>query len=353
MIKKNLFLLVSFYFFVLQSIFVWLLRDISNFYWLALINFVFILFLAIISKNTEVKKWIKTQNTVVKTDVAEKNTIEKLEKIKKLQKKKIYKSISHVWLFIISALAWFFVWFWLSNMDVYFQLIISVVWSFLLFFVFSFLFKFQIKKVWETKVYTVILLWLLVIYAVTSIDIKMSDITNVFSSNVDVESELVSLTWDVDFVPVDWDLITWDLIWDSKNLEDTEKEAIEKEDTEKEKMLVDFDKKATFTDVIKSLFDENGVVLNTSKNIKFTYVPYTDSDYDYFRTAYDKKMIWKTTIPTKTLLCETYIVMKWLTEWRNVWSYKNIKTAYWNYAKNNNKLSDCKYGEYTKLWDLK
>ena len=343
MIKKNLFLLVSFYFFVLQSVFIWLLRDISNFYWLAFINFVFILLLALFSKDSESTKWLKIKKMNMKVNTGEEDAIVKLEKIKKLQKKRIYKPISHIWLFIISVLAWFFVWFWLSNMDVYFQLIISVVWSSLLFFVFSLLFKFNFKKVWETKLYIVITLWLLLVYAWTSINIKISDITSIFSFTTNIETQWSTLTWDTSFVSVDWDL-TWDVI----SLEDDNKNEIEKES-----LSIDYTKNATFTDVIKSLFDKNWIVLNTSKNIKFTYVPYTSSDYAYFRTAYDKRMIWKTIVPTKTLLCETYIVMKWLTEWRNVWSYKNIKTAYWNYAKNNDKLSNCKYGEYTKLWDLK
>jgi hypothetical protein len=63
-------------------------------------------------------------------------------------------------------------------------------------------------------------------------------------------------------------------------------------------------------------------------------------------------MIWTDINPDKNTLCETYIVMKWLAEWRNVWNYSNIKEAYRNYAKNHNMLPNCKYWTYVTLWDL-
>ena len=72
----------------------------------------------------------------------------------------------------------------------------------------------------------------------------------------------------------------------------------------------DLYKDATFGDVIKYLLDQNDINLNTKQNIKFTYVAYASEDYAYYRTAYDEKMIGKNINPSKTLLCETYIVMK-------------------------------------------
>jgi hypothetical protein len=64
-------------------------------------------------------------------------------------------------------------------------------------------------------------------------------------------------------------------------------------------------------------------------------------------------MIGKSINPNKNLLCETYIVMKWLVEWRDIGSYSDIKKAYWDYAKDNDKLATCEYGSYVKIWDLK
>jgi hypothetical protein len=76
-------------------------------------------------------------------------------------------------------------------------------------------------------------------------------------------------------------------------------------------------------------------------------------DYPYYRTAYWLGMIGKNLNPSKSLLCETYVVMQWLVEKWNIPSYSDIKQAYWNYAKNNNKLPSCSYWKFLTLADLK
>jgi hypothetical protein len=53
----------------------------------------------------------------------------------------------------------------------------------------------------------------------------------------------------------------------------------------------DLTKKAMFSDAIKYLIDINEISLNTLKNIKFTYIAYSNPDYAYYKIAYDKKMI--------------------------------------------------------------
>ncbi len=349
MMKKNLFLLVSFYFFVLQAVFVWLLRWETNFYRLAVVNFVFIVVIAFFSKE---KIWDVTGNPSVK-----KTEVEKAEKIKKIQKVKTYKPIPHIWLFVISILFGFFVWFRFGNIALSLQLLVSVLWSFVLFILFGLLFKFTIAKVRETKVYAVILAWLLlwsgiVLLNLSNISFDFLSIDNYFANtdnievNLDenVDSDIDNATWtDILFVSVDGD-ITWsvaDLVFADENQDD---EIVSD---------VDLDVNATFEDVIKTLMDQNEIIFNTATNIKFTYVSSLSEDYAYYRTAYDKKMIGKTINPTKTLLCETYIVMKWLVEGRNVWLYSDIKKAYWSYAQDNQKLSTCEYGSYIKIWDLK
>jgi hypothetical protein len=70
------------------------------------------------------------------------------------------------------------------------------------------------------------------------------------------------------------------------------------------------DVEATFEDVIKTLINQNELILNNIKNIKFNYISTSSEDYAYYRTAYEQKMIGKSINPNKNLLCETYIVMK-------------------------------------------
>ena len=350
MMKKNLFLLVSFYFFVLQAVFVGLLRWEANFYRLAIVNFVFIAVIAFFSKE---KIWNVKADDKWNSVHAEKIE-EKAEKIKKIQKTKVYKPIPHIWLFVISILFGFFVWFWFGDIALSLQLLVSVLWSFILFILFWFLFKFTIAKVRETKVYAVILAWLLlwswiVLLNLNKISFNILDIDNYFDNTNDIEVDTASdldienSTWsEIVFVSVDWD-VTWSV-----------EDLVFADEAKNEELIVDvnLDVDATFEDVIKSLMDQYDIVLNTATNIKFTYISSSNEDYAYYRTAYDKKMIGKTINPNKTLLCETYIVMKWLVKWRNVWSYYDIKKAYWNYAKNNGELSTCKYGNSIKIWDL-
>lgn len=313
MMKKNLFLLFSFYFFALQPIFIWLLRGEIKFFRLALINFVFIILIALIAKN---KDWVADENVSKETD-----------KIHKVKKKRTYKPIHHVWFFVIAILFWFFVWFWLWEIILHLQLLVSVAWSFILFILFGILFKFRSFKVREWKIYMIILIWLLI-----RSGIKMFGI-NWLPLNDDVE-----VNTGTNFVSVDADL--------SGEVED---DAIEEDLIEMD--LVDPETRATFHDVIVNLLSD--VELNTNKNIKFSYISYWNENYPYYRTAYDKKMIGKNVNPDKELLCETYVVMKWLVEWRSVWSYSNIKTAYWNYADSNDLLPSCEYGEYLTVGDLK
>ena len=115
----------------------------------------------------------------------------------------------------------------------------------------------------------------------------------------------------------------------------------------------DLSKNATFADVITYLIDKNAVKLNGNKDIKFDYIKYNNVNYSYYRTAYSLWMIGKTLNPSKNLLCETFVVMMWLAEKWNVWSYADIKQAYWNYAKTNNKLPDCNYWKFLTMADLK
>jgi len=320
MMKKNLFLLFSSYFLVLQPVFIALLRWETNFFRLAVINFVFIILVVLLSKN---QKW-DNKNT---------EQTENTEKIHKIQKKKIYKPIPHIWLFIISILFGFFVWFWLGDIVLHLQLLISVAGSFILFIILGLLFKFKIFRVRESKVYMISLILLLIWSAIGLFNINFLNIQNNIDADVSTWSEIDL----VDFVSVD------EIEEDMEDIEDSVVVSVDE----------DLDRNANFEDVIKYLIGANEITLNASKNIKFTYIPYSSVDYPYYRTAYAKKMIGKNVNPEKTLLCETYIVMKWLSEWRSVWSYSDIKKAYWNYAKANDELPNCEYWDYTKVWDLK
>ena len=136
---------------------------------------------------------------------------------------------------------------------------------------------------------------------------------------------------------------TWDnLTWEYEEINESMWELVE--DSQED---VDLDALVTFADVIKYLLKDEK--LSTKTDLAFSYIWKSNPDYAYYKTAYEKKMIWKDLQPTKNLMCETYVVMKWLAEEWNVWKYTDIKQAYRSYAKNNWLLPNCQYGKYVTL----
>jgi hypothetical protein len=63
-------------------------------------------------------------------------------------------------------------------------------------------------------------------------------------------------------------------------------------------------------------------------------------------------MIWKSTNPSKNVLCDTYIVMKWLAQWWNVKSSNDPKSAYRAEAVSRNQLEGCKKWFYVRNINL-
>ncbi len=104
----------------------------------------------------------------------------------------------------------------------------------------------------------------------------------------------------------------------------------------------------TMMDVLIYLVDAYDVPLSQEKNIRFTYVSTKNPYYAEFRTAYDNLLIGKTVNPSKNVLCQTYIVMKWLLEDWDVGSYTDIKSAYRKEAQDRWVLNGCKWNFYVK-----
>ena len=108
----------------------------------------------------------------------------------------------------------------------------------------------------------------------------------------------------------------------------------------------------TMMDVLIYLMDHYEITLSSKKDITFTYVTPKNPYYAQFRTAYDMKLIWSTTNPSKHVLCETYMVMKGIMEERNLPSSGNIFSLSWKEAKDKGVLNWCKVGFYVKNINL-
>ena len=111
-------------------------------------------------------------------------------------------------------------------------------------------------------------------------------------------------------------------------------------------------KQVTMWEAVKSLVWWS--TLSTKTNVSFKYVSKSNELYPYFKTAQEKWMIGTDTDPSKIVSCETYITMKWLWEWWNVWNYvkSEIKSAYWKKATELWKLNWCEKWKYVTKGSL-
>jgi hypothetical protein len=322
--------LFSFYFFVLQSVFVWLLRWEPKFYWLALVNCVFICLIAFFAKDTN-------------SSVDEKSQWRYENVMKKESEFKMW----HIWIFLISFLFGILVIFWLKDIVLFLRVWAWIIWAIIVFLFGWLIFNYKAFRVWEWKFYLILLILVLIwsIIKLLNVDFSMFN----FKSS----EEINNLTWEIveeNIVIPEEEIIiennTGDILtWVDEEISNDLWEFVELfwED-------VDLDSIATFADVIKYLLKDEK--LSTKTDLTFSFIWKSNPDYAYYKTAYEKKMIWKDLQPTKNLMCETYVVMKGLVEEWNVWTYSDIKQAYWAYAKNNWLLPSCDYWEYVKFRDL-
>ena len=329
--KKNLFLLFIFYFFVLQPIFIGLLWWETKFYWLALINCVFICLIAFFARDGSSSADEKSQ-----------------WKYESAMKKESEFKMGHIWIFVISLLFWILVAFWLKDVALYLRVWAWILWAIIVFLFGGLIFNYRAFRVWEWKFYLILLILALIRSMIKLLNIDFSMFK--FKS----AEEIDNLTWEVvgeNIVIPEEKIIIQDntgdiLTWVDGEISEDLWDLVEVfwED-------VDLDSLATFADVIKYLLKDEK--LSTKTDLSFSYIWKSNPDYAYYRTAYEKKMIWKDLQPTKNLMCETFVVMKWLVEEWNVWKYTDVKQAYWNYARTNWLLPDCQYGEYVTFRVIK
>lgn len=334
--KKNLFLLFSFYFFVLQSVFIGLLRWEPKFYRLALVNCAFICLIAIFAKDG-------SQNI-------DENASWKYDR--DAMKKSEWMKISHFWIFLISFLFGILVAFWLKDVALYLRVWAWIIWAIIVFLFWWLIFNYKAFRVWEWKFYLILLILALLwsIIKLLNIDFSVFNIWTDGWEPQNIDEEVVSeeeIIWDLsdEIQQISWENL--ELTWEDTMMQDEQSDSVVIWD---EFENVDENELATFADVIKYLLKDEK--LSTKTDLTFSYIWKSNPDYAYYKTAYEKKMIWKDLQPTKNLMCETYVVMKWLVEEWKVWTYSDIKQAYWNYAKDNGLLPDCQYGKYVKIWDL-
>ena len=162
-----------------------------------------------------------------------------------------------------------------------------------------------------------------------------------------------------------WFVLSWDTLSGENNTESENNTGIDTGNVELSEPEVktqetqtqtlspeEANKNVTMWEAIKSLLA--WATLSTKTNITFKFVAKSNELYPYFKTAQEKAMLGTDTDPSKVVSCDTYITLKWLREWRNVWSYtsKNVKSVYWNKAVELWKLNGCEKWKYVKRGNL-
>ena len=160
------------------------------------------------------------------------------------------------------------------------------------------------------------------------------------------DTEILNNTWAVENTEVG----SWD-IESTEPVNEQESEVVVEEKTQ-ELTPEEAKKQVTMWEAIKSILA--WITLSTKTNSTFKYVSKSNELYPYFKTAQEKWMIWTDADPSKIVSCETYITMKWLAEWWNVWNYvkSEIKSAYWKKATELWKLNGCQKWKYVTKGNL-
>ncbi len=112
------------------------------------------------------------------------------------------------------------------------------------------------------------------------------------------------------------------------------------------KNLEDF---VTRRELLKYLFNQNELI---TWNYNLKYISKSDPDYKYFATAYKYRLIWATINPDNKILCQTYIVVLWLKQHRDIKNYNNIFKSYRQEAQKKWVLNWCKRNEFVKYKNL-
>ncbi len=358
--KKNLFLLFAVYFFVIQSFVAWFLWKENNLFALWIIN-LWVIFIIVLGYSyfEKFNKKAHDEDTVSFKKEREAVLSQKPHTPKNHKNKTFWISFL-VWIIAFFLLEWYL----LSS-----KIIISSGIAFIIFIIFFYTSKShkhnKFLKLWSSKVYIIIfIIWIIISWFDTTIPWLRQEtavwcIINLVSNSwkyttpKTVEKTKVDSTQtDIEYNTSDWNtqdqiIETWYVIsWDSTS----QPISIINNQNLNDNYLYTWE--LTILEAIKYLIDQNNIPLDTRQNTKFTYISYQNPDYPYFKTALSKRMIWTNTNPDKKIICQTYIVMKWLAEsWEIVNTWDPLK-SYRDKASQLSKLNWCEKNKYVTYQNL-
>lgn len=335
--KKNLFLLFSIYFFVLQPLIIWVLRWQANFFRLGAINLVAIILIGMLYSTVE--------NSWEEANVHEKSPVKEVkpsfhEHFRAAVKER--KKRSELWFpsiigFLITISIFFVFQYNSSAIEV--MMLFALVLGFIVFLSLTLMFKHRITKSFWKLIGTKIYLFLLL----ASLVLTMLDYAQVHRDfNASFQDYIAQNFLGQERIPIDGYVFTGEGtvlgsgLWTTTGLQDIASDVFsgmigESDIQEETGTILDMtdEEEVVATpettvgnqklmDAVIYLLKKYNVPLTTKKDMSFTYVTTSNPYYAEWRTAYANKMIGKTTNPSKYIVCESYMVMKWLLEKRPV-----------------------------------
>lgn len=345
--KKNLFLLFSLYFFVIQGLIVWILRWDDKFFRLAAINLVCIVLIASSYKlfGKEEKSESKPNNEPKRNEFVEHKHVHIWGKKQGLSNKTRNFIISLAIALIIYLQL-------LSGSEWYGILLIAVAGWFVAFILLNIFFKSnenKTRKQWRMSILYVFLLaislWLWIYGFMANDESNPEPIDN---DDKIVTSGTVLESWMnvIDEMINSWTTTTGTVI-------KTGTVAVQTGTTPTPTTAPTAGESLKIIDALKYLFKEYNIPTSTKTDVSFTYVAKSDAIYPIYRAAYERRMIGKSTNPTKMILCDSYIVMKWLLEkWNVAYNATNVTTQFRNEAVTRWLLNGCQKGKTVKEANL-
>jgi len=367
--KKNLFLLFSIYFFVLQPLIIGVLRWQANFFWLGAINLVAIILIGMLSSTVEGEKE-KTHDHEKKPEVIKEAKVSFHEHFRAATKERTKKS-ELVLPTIISVLVAIIIFFMFQSNGTAIQVIalIAVVLWFIVFLGLTLMFKHRItKRFWSlvgTKLYLILL--------IVSLALTAYDYYQVHKDfNATFQDYIAQNFLGEERIPTDGyvftgeGMVVWSGLWSTTGIQEVSsdiftgttvnsdvKEATGKVLDTSAEAVISTTNTATTTlgnqklmDAVIYLLKKYDIPLITKKDISFTYVTFKNPYYNEWRTAYASKLIGKSTNPSKYIVCESYIVMKWILEkWNVPYTSTTVLTKFRAEAVKRDALNGCVKGK--------
>ena len=365
--KKNLFLLFSIYFFVLQPLIIGVLRWQANFFRLGAINLIAIILIGILYSTVEGEKEEVHEHekkpVIAPVKEAKVSFHDHFRAAVKERKKKWELAMPAIVSFIVAIVIFFM--FQYNSAAIEVMMLFAFVLGFIVFLSLTLILKHRItKSFWAllgTKIYLILLV---VSLALTAYDYYQvhKDFNSTFQDYIG--QNLLGQ----ERIPTDGYVFTGEgtVLW--TGLGNTTGTQVVSSDIFSG-MTVDSDLQeetwtvlATSTDVVTPttnavattignqkimdaviyLLKKYDIPLITKKDISFTYVSFKNPYYNEWRTAYANKLIGKTTNPSKYIVCESYIVMKWILENRWVkYTSATVLANFWAEAIKRDALNGC------------